>query len=376
MRGPALALILSLLVASHGNAADTLLAPIEEARQLLSEAEDALRGAREGSERRAALGEAVRAHEVALAALRSGLRALAAEDRQLTTEIAAEQSRLGQLLGALQSVALAPKAALLVHPEGVLAASRSAMLMSDLAPRIQAEMASLGRQLDALRGVRLGQEVARAEARGALAALQALRSEANQTRRETAAAAIAARQALARQAEEAAARARDLGDLSQTLRASLPEATARGLFTTQKGMLAPPVTGRITGVFGGTDPWGRTGQGITFSAPAYAQVSAPWDGTVRYAGPLIDYGTVVVLEPQEGWLMVLAGLARTDRRVGETVLAGETVGDLGGPLPSSEEFLLEASGVVPQVRMSDLYLELRQDGEAIDPAPWFENTTE
>lgn len=371
------ALLLALVLLAAGPAsADPLLEPVEEARALLAEAETALRAARAGAERRAALGEAIRAHEAALAALRGGLRALAAEDRRLTGDITAERERLTALIGALQSVALAPQAALLVHPEGVLAASRAAMLMGDLAPRIQAEVAELGRRLDALRGVRLGQEVARAEARGALSALQALRTEASLTRRQSAEAALAARRALARQAEEAAARARDLEDLSRVLRASLPETAEQGLFETGRGRLARPVAGRITGRFGGTDPWGRTGQGITFSAPAWAQVTAPWDGTVRYAGPLIDYGTVVILEPQEGWLIVLAGLGATDRRVGETVLAGESVGDLGGPLPSSEEFLLEASGPVPQVRISELYLEIRQAGEAVDPAPWFGSTTE
>ncbi|MEM9146405.1 MAG: peptidoglycan DD-metalloendopeptidase family protein [Pseudomonadota bacterium] len=372
------ALVLGLIGAAPTAASDEreILAPIEAARALLAEAEAALRAAERGGERRAALGEAVRAHEAALAALRGGLRALAAEDRRLTDGIAEERQRLARLIGALQSVAMAPKAAVAVHPKGVVASARAAHLLADLAPRLGVELQALGRRLDALRGVRLSQEIARAEARGTLAALQALRTEAGRSRSKSTQIGATARRALSRQAEEAAARARDLEDLSRTLRASLPQATARGPFAAQRGRLDWPVAGRITGRFGGQDPWGRTGQGITFSAPAYAQITAPWDGTIRYAGPLIDYGTVVILEPQEGWLVVFAGVGRTDRRVGETVLAGETLGDLGGPLPSSEEFLLEASGAVPQVRTSDLYLEIRQDGTALDPAPWFKIETE
>ena len=127
--------------------------------------------------------------------------------------------------------------------------------------------------------------------------------------------------------------------------------------------------------FGDPDPWGRAGQGLTIEAPAWAQVAAPWDGTVRYAGPLIDYGQVVVLEPEGGTLIVIAGLARVDRVVGETVLAGERLGDLGGPIPASADFLLEASKDRDEIGAEKLYIELRRNGAAVDPAPWFDLTS-
>ncbi len=377
-RRTGLILLLAVLCAvalTGGPLADeAAIGRIEEARSLLAAAETALAEVEGTDGRRAALGIAVQANEAALAALRSGLRSLAAEDRRLAEALEAEAARLAALLGALQSIARAPRSALLAHPDGVLAAARSSLLIADLAPRIRQEMAEATRRLDALRAVRLGQEIARAEARGALASLQALRSETAQSRRRSRASAEL-RRALAQQAEEAAARAEDLDDLARTLRASLPE-TTRARFSESRGRLRLPVAGRLTGNFGGVDPWGRTGQGVSLTAPAYAAVTAPWDGTIRYAGPLIDYGEVVILEPEEGWLIVLAGLGRTDRRVGETVLGGERLGDLGGPLPSSEEFLLEASGAVPQVDTSELYVEIRQAGMAVDPAPWFLNVSE
>ncbi len=107
---------------------------------------------------------------------------------------------------------------------------------------------------------------------------------------------------------------------------------------------------------------------------AFAQVTAPWDATVRYAGPLIDYGQVVVLEPAPGYLLVLAGLAHVDRSAGETVLAGEKLGDLGGALPSSDEILLEEAAEGGQIRQETLYLEFRRSGQPLDPADWFDAT--
>ncbi len=133
-----------------------------------------------------------------------------------------------------------------------------------------------------------------------------------------------------------------------------------------------PVQGVVVARFGERDPWGRPGHGVTLRAPAYAQVSAPWDATVRYAGPLIDYGNVVVLEPEEGTLVVLAGVASVDRLVGETVLAGERLGDLGGPVSASDEFSLAATTDRDAIRDESLYIELRRAGEPVDPALWFD----
>ncbi len=350
---------------------------IDRAAALLDEAEAALSSARGDEARRQALAVALQAHEAALAVLREGIRRLAETDRRLADGLEAERMRAATVLGAWQSLARAPRSAVLTHPEGALAAARTALLLADLTPRLRAEIAELGRRIDALRGLRIRQEIARAEAKGTLAALQALRAEASRrgraARRHWRSPEI--REALRAQAAEAAARARDLEDLARTLRATEAEADARP-FEARRGRLPLPVAGRITGSFGGVDPWGRTGQGVTVTAPAYAEVRAPVAGTVRYAGPLIDYGEVVILEPEAGWLMVLAGLGSVDRGVGETVTAGARLGDLGGPLPSSEEFLLEASGAVPKIETTDLYLELRQAGTAVDPAPWFAATKE
>ena len=145
-------------------------------------------------------------------------------------------------------------------------------------------------------------------------------------------------------------------------------------FSEARGLIPLPVTGTVTAGFGAPDPWGRAGEGITIDAPAWAQVTAPWDGTVRFAGPLIDYGQVIVLEPESGTLIVMAGLANVDRIVGETVLAGERLGDLGGPIPSDEDFLLDASTDRDEIASEKLYIEIRQDGAATDPAPWFDLT--
>jgi septal ring factor EnvC (AmiA/AmiB activator) len=343
------------------------------ARAQLEQAERALDQAQTPGAQAVALARAIGAHETALAALRDGLRAMAAEDRRQVDGLAAERARLSRLLGSLQSLTRAPSSAMLVWPGGPVQAARSAAMMAQITPALQAQVTDLATRLTTLRALRDQQEDARVEARSALAALQALRGEVASSRGDG-----VDRGPLRARAREAARGARTLGDLAAALGGGIgaPDDAAEEAqpFASRRGALPPPVSGILSGAFGGIDPWGRTGQGVTFTAPAFAQVFAPADGTLRYAGPLIDYGQVVILEPADGWLFVLAGLGATYGHEGDTVLAGEPLGDLGGPLPTNEEFLLEAPEPDRRPAQEFLYVELRQDGLAVDPAPWFQQT--
>jgi septal ring factor EnvC (AmiA/AmiB activator) len=341
---------------------------IAQARALLAKASAVLRVARGDDSRLAALGQSVTAHEAALSALRAGLRAMAASEQDMTGEIDAEAGQLRRLISALQSLSRAPASALLAARGGPLQATRAAMLIAGIAPELDRRVAALGQQLRALQALRKSQEQVRAEARGTLASLQELRAETTNALGRRDRAGLVARPELRRQAKAAAARARDLDGLA----AALGQA---GMKTDAPFGAAPlPVAGRIIAGFGEPDPWGRAGHGWSIEAPAFAQVTTPWDATIRYAGPLIDYGQVVVLEPEADYLVVLAGLAHVDRQAGETVLAGERLGDLGGPLPTGDEILLADTAEAGQTRQKTLYVEIRRSGKPQDPAEWFDAT--
>lgn len=362
----ALAPVVLALALAHPASGDT---PVGDVRAMLERASRALEAAEDRETRIAALARAVQAHERALALLRAGLRRLAAEDARLSRKHGSEHDRLVRLLGGLESLARAPGAALLAFPGGPVRAARAARLMGAAAPAMAEEVADLSSRLEGLRTVRLEQEIARSQAADTLAALQRLRAAALSAAR--GGAGVPDRAALARQAAAARARARDLQGLADALSPAAGEVASPAGFQTARGELVTPVSGRVVSGFGGDDPWGRAGRGLTFAAPPGAMVAAPAAGTVRYAGPLTGYGRVVILEPAAGWLMVLAGLDTVERSVGETVLAGERVGTLAGALPGGAEFSLEAGASEGQTKRRKLYLELRREGRAIDPARWF-----
>ena len=66
------------------------------------------------------------------------------------------------------------------------------------------------------------------------------------------------------------------------------------------------------------------------SAPPLSLVAAPADAAVRYAGPFLDYGYVVVLETEPGTLVVLAGLAQLRCATGRAVRRASCSGCSGG----------------------------------------------
>ena len=347
---------------------------IERAKVLLGKAAKALENASDGDAQLAALGKAVTAHEIALFAYRAGLRALAQAEAAAAAQLAEDRVRLESLTGALQTIGQAPNSALIAYPAGPVAAARSAALMAEIMPVINQRLDAIRLHATDVKRLRAQQDAARIEIKGALGALQDLRTTTMEAVRRKRLRDMPGRNELAAQAKAAARQAKTLAALAKALKAAGSDATPSVSFTEARGLIPLPAAGSVIAGFGEPDPWGRPGKGMTLELPAYAQISAPWDGTVRFSGPLIDYGQVVVLEPEAGILIVIAGLARVDRIVGETVLAGERLGDLGGTIPAGEDFLLEASKDRDEIGTEKLYIELRQKGAAIDPAPWFDMT--
>lgn len=371
MRRALAAGLLALILAAPGVAPADGAGDIESARTLLVEAREALDKAQSGEARLAAIGRAITAQEAALAALRRALRTLAAEEGAIRQRVGSEERQLAEVLAALQSLSRAPRAAMLAHPAEPVDAARAASMMGDVTPVIRERMARLKRRLTRLVAIRQAEEEARSESRAALATLQDLRAESGRALQNRRRPATGRGRQLAAQAQAAANSAETLAELSAEL-GRLGRDGPRLGFESARGRLPLPVSGAVIAANGEPDPAGRPGAGWTIEAPAFAQVAAPWDGTVRYAGPLGQYGNVVVLEPETGYLMAIAGLGRIDRRVGEVVLAGEKLGDMGGPLPSSDEFLFQAATDDGLIGREKLYLELRRMGDPVDPADWFE----
>jgi len=330
--------------------------------------------AEESSDRVRALTETVRAYERGLAVLRDALRDSALRERSLRERFERDSDSISRLLGAIQTMSRSPEATVLLHPAGALGTARASMLMTEAVPAMSAETARLRAELEELEVLVLLRETSLDTLEDGLAAAQAARVALAQAARERT-------PATASPTEEAVVLALLNGaDTLDAFASSLTSAQSRELgadaFAAAKGDLALPVEGVLLAGFGETDAAGVSRPGLLVAAAPRALVTAPWPGTVRYAGPLLDYGNVIILEPEAGYLLVLAGLGEVFAGTGAVVRWDDPLGLMAGQTESAQGNLITGTEPDSRSRRETLYIELRADGGTVDPAPWFALGTE
>ncbi|ARE41256.1 Peptidase, M23/M37 family [Rhodovulum sp. P5] len=371
-RGPLLALIL----AGATGVALAQPGPAETARaaaEAMRAASRVLEGAETRQDRVAALTETVQAYEAGLAALRAGLRSTAIRERALRLDLEGRQADISRLLAILGSMQRAPEAQILLHPQGPVAAARAGMLLGHVTPVLQAEAEALRGELEEIALMRALQESAEAALADGLAEVQTARTALSQ--------AISERRDLPRRFTADAARMQVLLLDSETLDAfavgltrlaedTAPDAAPAG-FASLKGRLPLPADATVLRGFDQPDAAGIRRPGLVLATRPLALVTAPVTATIRYRGPLLDYGNVMILEPAEGYLLVLAGLAQVYGAEGEVLPAGHPVGLMGGEDPTTAAFPATTTEGGGDLRTETLYMELREGGRPVDPAPWF-----
>jgi septal ring factor EnvC (AmiA/AmiB activator) len=263
------------------------------------------------------------------------------------------------------------------------------MVLGSIVPALERETALLNREIARLAEVRaakrserddLAQNVARlGEARSELVSLLA--------RKQTLISGTRARHAQERERVQALAdKARSLSQLLD----SIAEQRRLGLlkehadkeaaerrreelvnrphvaFAAALGRIDYPAQGQILRDFGASDGYGSTTSGLFLATRRSAQVTAPADGKVEFAGHFRSYGQLLILNVGEGYHVLLAGLGEISTQSGQYVRAGEPVGVMG-EAPARATLI----GDLLDDPRPILYIEFRKDGSAIDPAPWW-----
>ncbi len=321
------------------------------------------------------------------------LAALAREERIQRLRVEADRERLGEILAVLQRISRAAPPALAAAPDDAAGAARAAGLLAETAPALRERAARARAEIDRLHGL---QEAIAVEREAFDARMLALNS-----RRDSLLELISQRQSLearlrgeaneeAERAAALAAEAQSLRDLVAALRAAEAERTPRPeppraeieaepatpmirprpdpetalqrqpavqfdttRFADARGTLAIPAAGAITSGFGER---GRVwpAEGLVVQTLSRAQVLSPYDAQILFAGPLGNYEVLLLLDVGDGYHIVLAGLSSAYGATGQSVLAGEPIGEMpdrGDPPP-------------------ELYIEFQRDGEPFDPRPW------
>lgn len=333
----------------------------QDGGRLLQEARAQLTAAQEASDRIAALTQTVKAYEQGLQTLRLGQREIALRDAELSAQVAADRAEIAQLLAALTTISRTPQTVQRAHPSGPVDTLRAGMLLAAVTPALEAEAANVQALLSEVRAIKAAQDAAAQNLQDGLEGAQQARAALGQ--------AMSERTDLpARFVDDPVqtalfvASAQTLDEFASQLASSRPDEPT-GLIAA--GDLPLPVDGIVLP----NDGSGRAG--VRIGAAPRALVTAPVAATILFQGALLDYGTVVILEPAPDVLFVMAGFEEVFGQTGEVVAAGAPIGLLGDDQRYDDGILTENSGIRTGNRTQTLYLEVRDGQGSVTPDAWF-----
>lgn len=123
-------------------------------------------------------------------------------------------------------------------------------------------------------------------------------------------------------------------------------------FSKARGQLTRPVAGQLVTSFHQELSKGVLSNGIDIKTSSKAQVIAPFDGTVIFAGPFKNFANLVIIDHGEGYTSLLSGMEETYTEVGQLLVVGEPV------------------GVMPSHDHAKLHMEIRKNSQPINPNEW------
>ncbi|WP_170423439.1 murein hydrolase activator EnvC family protein [Ruegeria arenilitoris] len=366
------ALILALCIASPAGAQNDPSTAALNAARMLEQASINLTEADGARDRVRALTETIQAYEAGLSAMRDGLRMAATREAQLTAELRAREKDVAQLLGVLQTIETTAPPVLMLHPSGPLGSARAGMMLSEVTPGLNARAQALARDLQEVQTLRKLQQSAAETLVEGLTGVQDARTKLSE--------AIADRTDLPRRFVEDPVRTAILISSTETLdgfASGLSEISEGEIAATdadvsgRKGQIALPTQGVMLHRANETDAAGVTRPGVVLATRPRAIVTTPTAATIRYRGPLLQLGNVVILEPQPGLLFVFAGLQDVYGNTGEVIPEGTPVGLMPGETPEIGAILSTSGDGTGTDRSETLYIEVRENNSPVDPESWF-----
>lgn len=364
-------MILLALLAGPARAQEDAAAQALAALAMLEAASARMQEADGARDRVQALTQTILAFESGLAAMRTGLRQAAIREAQLSARLTARDGEVGQLLAVLQSIGTDNPTAFL-HPQGPTGTARAGLLLAELTPALNQRAAQLRRDLEDVQTLRALQTDAEARLRQSLTTVQEARTALNQ--------AMAERRELPKRFTEDPVSTAILIASTETLdgfASGLSQIVADENLSVetpvsidgQIGTLPLPVQSLVLRGMNEADAAGVVRPGLLLATRPRAIVTSPTAATIRYQGPLLDFGNVIILEPRAGTLFVLAGLETVYGETGQVIAAGTPVGLMGGTEGGTE--LSTVGDGAGAARSETLYMEVRQDNVPQDPASWF-----
>ncbi|WP_320672044.1 peptidoglycan DD-metalloendopeptidase family protein, partial [Patulibacter defluvii] len=144
-------------------------------------------------------------------------------------------------------------------------------------------------------------------------------------------------------------------DREASPKADTPTDTGSGSSSTgSTSGTAKPISGTVTSPYGAR--WGRQHAGMDIAAAIGTPIKAYAAGTVAFSGTQSGYGNIVCVDHGDGLQTCYAHMSKNAVRQGAKVQAGDVVGYVG---------------MTGRTTGPHLHFEVRKNGKAVDPAPYY-----
>ncbi len=344
------------------------------------------------SRRLVATASRVNAREAQIGATEKRLVNLQKREVDVKQRLTQRRGMLAELIAGLQRLEQNPPPALAVKPADALEALRSAMLLGIIVPELRVEANALVQDLSSLKSLRLtilrekrylSQNLTNLEAEQK--EVKSLLAAKNSASRITEEEIKSERERISKLVEKANSlkdliaqidRDKKAKEKTQTQKqkvvaraTALVKPTVR--FSKAHGLLAFPAQGTRIREFGASDGYGSPAKGDSIATRGNAQVTAPCDGWIVYAGPFRSYGELLIINAGEGYHVLLAGMKDVNVVTEQFVRAGEPIGNMGKQAVNSA-----AVGGIEGDDRPVLYVEFRRKDRSINPGPWWAGNDE
>lgn len=313
------------------------------------------------------LAASMQSNEKTLSALEERINKLQTNKAELAEVLQNDQSAMSKLLLALERIRRVPPQALIARPEAPLKAAQSAMLLGEIIPALNEKANKLKENIARQNAIAEELEQKRAEALERKQNLEAEEIKLSQLAKERENIYKATQKdykVKEIEAQQISNRSRNVGELVSKLednkrRQQTRDAVKQAVLSSPPVSMPPagaarmPISGIIKVRYNDLDKFGAKSEGIRIEGRSSGLVIAPMAGIIRFAGPFKNYDNMVIIEHENGYHSLVAGLEKVDTLVGQKITAGEPIGKLKS-----------TSGA----EKPTLYYELRYKGGTVDPA--------
>ncbi|MDR0367237.1 MAG: peptidoglycan DD-metalloendopeptidase family protein [Rickettsiales bacterium] len=334
---------------------------IEEKRReqdrLAKQAERIGREIRGVQDRLVAASRNIKGHEASIADYDRQLSSMSASERALQAKAVSSGESLARIIAAFESIALVPAGYIFMTESGADEAFKTSVLLKAITQTLAmardsyaSDLSSLAELKDSILKAKLGIVSLNTRVKAEKSRISALIAE----KKEASKALENRHRKAKRDIARLVAQSKTIEDFLKKearLRArrdTFSDARSRR-FT---GKVSLPVAGFISTYFGDRIKGGMRSKGLYIKpkAGSRANVLSPTDAEVVFAGSFYGYKNLLILHSADNYYIIMGGLAATYASEGQSLLAGEPVGESGG---------------------GEFYLEIREGERVINPARYF-----